>query len=70
MPLETAPFDEADYLTDPERIAGYLNVVFSSGDLAVIEPGLAVVARAIERYQARRGAIASMVTEAQRLKLP
>jgi hypothetical protein len=62
--------DAADYLTNPERIAGYLNEVIATGDPAVIEHALGVAARAIARYQARRKANALMVAEAQALRLP
>lgn len=55
MPLETAaPFDAAD-LTTPERIAGFLREADATNDPAVIRHALDVAARAIERYQARRG---------------
>jgi DNA-binding phage protein len=63
MPLETTPFDEADYLTTPERIAGFLSEADATNDPAVIRRALDVAARAIERYQARRA-------EAQAPKLP
>jgi len=55
MPLETKPFDEADYLTPPpERISGYLSEADATNDPAVIRRALDVAARAIARYSQRK----------------
>ena len=46
MPLETAPFDAAKYLSDPEDRTALLTDAFESGDPAYIANALGVVARA------------------------
>ena len=46
MPLETAPYDSAEYLKTPEDVAAYLEAAFEDGDAAVITHALGVVARA------------------------
>jgi len=45
MALETKPWDAADYLNTPERIAAYLEVIFEDGDPALIASGLGEIAR-------------------------
>ncbi len=54
MPLKTRPFDEADYLTTPERISGYLSEADATNDPAVIRHALDVAGRAIERYSQQK----------------
>jgi hypothetical protein len=54
MPLETKPFDEADYLTSPEKISGFLSEADATNDPAVIRHAIDVAARAIERYSQRK----------------
>ena len=50
--LKIEPFDEADYLTSPARIIGYLNEVIATGnpgdpgEAAIIQHALGAVARA------------------------
>lgn len=47
MPKKTATkFDVADYLDDPEMIAGYINEALETGDVAVITAAIGDVARA------------------------
>ena len=46
MPVETTPWEAADFLTSPERIAAYLDAVFEDGDPATIAAALGDVARA------------------------
>jgi len=50
-PLETAPFDPAEALTDDESRLEYLRLSFASGDPADIAEGLGTVARAIGMTQ-------------------
>ena len=47
MPLKTAPWDPAEYLTTPSRIAAYLEAAFDDGDPALIATALGNIARAI-----------------------
>ena len=46
MPLETFPFDAADYLDSPEMIEAFLEEAFESDDPAYIAHAFGVVARA------------------------
>jgi probable addiction module antidote protein len=46
MALKTTPFDPAEYLDTPGRIAAYLRVVFEDGDPTLIATALGDVARA------------------------
>ena len=46
MALKTTPYDPAEYLDTPSRIAAYLRVVFEDGDPALIAAALGDVARA------------------------
>lgn len=46
MPLKTAPWDPAEYLTTPGRIAAYLEAAFEDGDPALIAAALGDIARA------------------------
>jgi probable addiction module antidote protein len=46
MALKTTPYDPAEYLDTPGRIAAYLRVVFEDGDPALIAAALGDVARA------------------------
>ena len=46
MPLETSPWDAADYLDSEEMILAYLEVVLEEGDPALIAAALDNVARA------------------------
>jgi probable addiction module antidote protein len=45
------PFDVVEYLDSPERIAGYLEVVFEDGDPVLIAAALGDVARARGMHQ-------------------
>lgn len=45
MPLETTPYDTADYLKTKEAIVAYLEAVFEDGDAALITHALGVIAR-------------------------
>ena len=53
MPVETKPFDEADYLTSEKLIEGYLDRAIATGDSDVIRLALHVVARARNRLRRR-----------------
>jgi probable addiction module antidote protein len=46
MPLETTPFDAAEYLDTPDSQAELLSDAFASGDAHYITHALGVVARA------------------------
>jgi probable addiction module antidote protein len=46
MALKTTPYDPAEYLDTPGRIAAYLRVVFEDGDPVLIAAALGDVARA------------------------
>ena len=46
MPIETRPFDAANYLTTPEDVVSYLNVVLEDGDPALLASALGDIARA------------------------
>lgn len=46
MSENITPWDAADFLTTPERIAEYLDTVFEDGDPATIAAALGDVARA------------------------
>ncbi len=46
MTVATRPFDPAEYLDTPERIAAYLEEAFADGDPALIASALGDVARA------------------------
>jgi probable addiction module antidote protein len=51
MPLKTAPWDPAEYLTTPSRIAAYLEAAFEDGDPSLIAATLGDIARAIGMTQ-------------------
>jgi DNA-binding phage protein len=53
VPIETKPFDEADYLTSEKLIEGYLDEAIATGDTDVIRLALNVVARARKRLRRR-----------------
>ena len=44
--VKTAPFDAADYLTNPARVEAYLNAVIEEGDPQAFTEALGTVARA------------------------
>jgi probable addiction module antidote protein len=46
MPVQLAPWDSAEVLTTPERIAAYLEEMTSDGDARTIATALGAVARA------------------------
>lgn len=46
MPIDFKPFDAAEFLTTPNRVAFFLEAVFEDGDEAEIKQALGVVARA------------------------
>jgi len=46
MPLETTPFDAAEYLDTPEAQAELLSDAFATGDAGYIANALGIVARA------------------------
>jgi probable addiction module antidote protein len=46
MALETAPWNAAEYLNTPSRIAAYLEAAFEDGDPALITAALGDIARA------------------------
>ena len=46
MALENAPWDPAEYLSTPSRIAAYLEAAFEEGDPALIATALGDIARA------------------------
>jgi probable addiction module antidote protein len=46
MALKTAPWDAAEYLTTPSRIATYLEAAFEDGDPGLIATALGDIARA------------------------
>jgi probable addiction module antidote protein len=54
MPLETHPFDPAEYLDTPEAVSEYLAAAFESGQHAVIADALGVVAKAFGMSQLAR----------------
>ncbi len=56
MPLETIPYDTADFLNDTKSIAAYIEAAFEDGDPAVITHALGVVARAKGMSQLARDA--------------
>jgi len=43
--LETAPWDPAEYLTTPGRIAAYLDAAYEDGDPALIVAALGDIAK-------------------------
>ena len=45
-PLETTPWDTAEYLTTDEDISAYLDAVFEEGDAELISLALGNIARA------------------------
>jgi len=51
MALKTTPFDPAEYLDTPGRIAAYLEVAFEDGDPALIAAALGDIARAMGMTQ-------------------
>ena len=46
MPLETSPYDSAEYLDTAEAVAAYIDEAFQTGDAAFIAHALGVAARA------------------------
>ncbi len=46
MPLETTPYDSAEYLDTPETVAAYMDEAFKTGDAAFIAYALGIAARA------------------------
>lgn len=46
MPIETFPYDSADYLDSEETVAAYLDEAIETGDPAFISHALGVIARA------------------------
>jgi probable addiction module antidote protein len=46
MTLKTTPWDAADYLTDSDSIAAYLDAALEDGDPALIKAALGDIARA------------------------
>jgi probable addiction module antidote protein len=44
--MKTTPFDPAEYLDTPGRVAAYLRAVFEDGDPALIAAALGDIARA------------------------
>ena len=54
MALETTPWDSAEFLDTPERIAAYIEAVFEEGDPAFITHALGIVARAKGMSQVAR----------------
>ncbi len=50
------PFDAAEFLTDAETIAGYLNEAFASNDPAEIAASIGTVARALGMSKVARRA--------------
>lgn len=56
MPLETIPYDTADFLTDSQSIAAYIEAAFEDGNPTVITHALGVVARAKGMSQLARNA--------------
>ena len=51
MALENAPWDPAEYLSTPSRIAAYLEAAFEDGDPSLIAAALGDIARAIGMTQ-------------------
>jgi probable addiction module antidote protein len=56
MPLETRPYDIAEYLDSEEAIAAYIDAVLEDGDPALIAHALGAVARARGMSQIARDA--------------
>ena len=56
MPLETTPFDSAEYLDSEEAIEAYLEDAIESDDPAVIAHALGAIARARGMSQVARDA--------------
>lgn len=56
MALEIIPWDAADGLDTPERIAAYLEAIFEDGDPALIAAGLGDIARSKGMTKIARGA--------------
>jgi probable addiction module antidote protein len=46
MPLETLPYDSAEFLDSPEAVAAYLEEAFETADAAFIARALGIAARA------------------------
>ncbi len=46
IPMRTAPWDPAEYLTTPGRIAAYLEAAFDDGDPSLIATAIGDIARA------------------------
>ncbi|KFL27695.1 addiction module antidote protein [Paradevosia shaoguanensis] len=45
MPLETSPYDSAEFLKTKDQVVAYLEAAFEDGDAALISHALGVVAR-------------------------
>lgn len=56
MPLETAPFDAAEYLGDPEAQAEFLRDAMETGDAGFIAHALGIIVRARGMTQVARQA--------------
>ena len=56
MPLETRPYDTAEYLDSEEAIAAYIDAVLENGDPALVAQALGTVARARGMSQIAREA--------------
>ena len=56
MPLDTRPYDTAEYLDSEEAIAAYNDAVLEDGDPALIAHALGTVARARGMSQLAREA--------------
>lgn len=56
MTVATRPYDAANYLTDDESMAAYLEEVLETGDPALVANALGVVARARGMAQIARDA--------------
>ena len=56
MPLDTRPYDTAEYLDSEEAIAAYIDAVLEDGDPALIAHALGTVARARGMSQIAREA--------------
>lgn len=56
MPLETRPYDTAEYLDSEEAVAAYIDAVLEDGDPALVAYALGVAARARGMSQIAREA--------------
>jgi len=46
MPLETFPYDSAEYLDTPEAVAAYMEAAFETGDAPFIAHAFGIAAKA------------------------